>query len=177
MPKNSFISRFLIFVIPLFFLVMADQLTKFLAVEYLKDGSSVALILDIVYFLYVENAGVAFGLFSGHRYIFSLIACLVSILLFIYAMRMPMDRKFLPLRICLSCITAGALGNVIDRLRLGYVIDFIYFKPIDFPVFNFADICVTVSTALVIFLFVFVYNQDDIEKLELKKSGEIKLDE
>lgn len=166
MDVGSYIGRFFACVVPILLLIMVDQLTKYWALFYLKDGLSVAVIPEILYFEYVENTGVAFGLFSGHKIIFIIISLLVSILLFVYAMKIPRERRFIPLRICLGCIIAGAIGNVIDRIRYGHVIDFIYFRPIDFPVFNFADICVTVSVATVIFLFIFFYTDSDIKILE-----------
>lgn len=165
----AFLRRLFSYVLPVFFLIFLDQLTKYFAVTGLKGGSFVALIPHILYLLYTENTGVAFGLFEGHNFVFVFIALLVSVFLFVYAMKMPLDKRFLPLRVALSFITAGAIGNVIDRLRYGYVIDFIYFSPIDFPVFNFADICVTVSSLGILILFIFVYKDSDFKKLEVFK--------
>ena len=62
-------------------------------------------------------------------------------------------------------IAGGAIGNSIDRMRLGYVIDFFYFKLIDFPVFNVADIFVTVSVVLLIFFILFFYKEEDLDKI------------
>ena len=76
-----------------------------------------------------------------------------------------MNRHFLPLRVCAVMLAGGAIGNVIDRLYLGYVVDFFYFKLIDFPVFNVADIFVTVSMFLLIFLILFFYKEDDLDKI------------
>ena len=76
-----------------------------------------------------------------------------------------MERKYLPLRACAVLIAAGAVGNFIDRIRLGYVVDFLYFKLIDFPIFNVADIYVTVSTALFIVLLCFYYKEEDIDRI------------
>lgn len=169
MFQNSFIRRFLLFVIPFGLLIGIDQVTKYLVVVHLKGREALVLIPEVLYFVYVENFGIAFGLFAGHRYFFIFMALLVSIIIFVYAIKMPTEKKFISLGLCLSSIVAGALGNVIDRIRLGYVVDFIYFKPIDFPVFNFADICVTVSFVTVIFLFIFIFDDSDIQKLEIIK--------
>ena len=86
--------------------------------------------------------------------------------------RFPKKRKYLPFFISLTMIAAGGIGNLIDRLRLGYVIDFFYFSLIDFPVFNVADCYVTVSVALLIILILFVYKEDDFEFLRLSKKGD-----
>ena len=80
---------------------------------------------------------------------------LISVVVVWFYLRVPMEKKFLPLRLCAVFIMAGAYGNFIDRLRLGYVIDFFYFKLIDFPVFNVADIYVTVSTLSLIHISLF----------------------
>ena len=73
----------------------------------------------------------------------------------------------------MACIVAGAMGNIIDRIRNGFVVDFIYFSLIDFPVFNVADIYVTCSAIALIVLFLFIYKEDDINKIPLlgKKQG------
>ena len=102
---------------------------------------------------------------SGMKYIFVLLAAVITAAVFYIFMHMPYDKRFIPFDAALICVAAGAAGNVIDRLRLGYVVDFIYFKPIDFPVFNFADICITGAAALIIFLFLFVYKESDIQQI------------
>ena len=76
-----------------------------------------------------------------------------------------MTKKLLPLRICAVFIFSGAIGNFIDRLKLGYVVDFFYFKLIDFPVFNVADIYVTVGTFILAFLLSFYYKEEDLDRI------------
>ena len=90
---------------------------------------------------------------------------LISIFVLWFYLRVPMEKKYLPLRLCAVFIMAGAYGNFIDRLRLGYVIDFFYFKLIDFPVFNVADIYVTVSTVVFCLLLFFYYKEEDLERI------------
>lgn len=170
MSEGSLGQRFWSYVIPVAILVAIDQLTKNIALEHLKDSASVVLVPQILYLLYTENTGVAFGLFSGHGFVFIAVAIIISLAISFYALWMPYAKRFMPLRICLSFTCAGAIGNLIDRIHLGYVIDFIYFKPIDFPVFNFADICVTVSVFFLIFLFIFVYKDSDIIRLDIFKT-------
>ena len=77
-----------------------------------------------------------------------------------------MTGRYLPLRLCAVGIIAGAWGNCIDRIRLNYVVDFLYFKLIDFPIFNVADCYVTVATAVLLFLVLKVYSDEDFEVLK-----------
>ena len=74
-------------------------------------------------------------------------------------------RKYLPLRICAVLIVGGAFGNCIDRIRLNYVVDFFYFKLIDFPIFNVADIYVTVAAFLLVILILVYYKEEDLERI------------
>ena len=78
-----------------------------------------------------------------------------------FLLHIPSQKRYLPLRICLCFIAAGAIGNFIDRLRLSYVRDFIYFSLIDFPVFNVADIYITCATILLVLLMLFYYRDED----------------
>ena len=103
------------------------------------------LINKVFQLCYLENRGAAFGLLQNQR-IFFLICALVILIfaIWIYG-KLPNAQRYLPLRICIIGICgAGAIGNMIDRIYLGYVVDFFYFNLIDFPIFNVADINVTV---------------------------------
>ena len=143
-----------------------------MAVTFLKAKTPFVLIDGVLEFLYVENKGAAFGILYGRQYLFVALAAAVSLFLFAYFLRMPCSKRLLPFRVILICITAGALGNCIDRLRLGYVIDFIYFMPIDFPVFNFADILVTCSAFMMVVLLVFVYREEELSGMPLLGGGD-----
>lgn len=141
-----------------------DQFTKYLAVCHLKD-EPIVLIKDVLELHYLENRGAAFGMLQNQQWFFLLITVLtVAVMIYIYA-KLPITKHAVPLRICLICLTAGAIGNMIDRIRLRYVVDFIYFKLIDFPIFNVADIFATVSTVGLIILFLFFYSEDDFEQI------------
>lgn len=146
-------------------LVLFDQWTKGLAVRHLKNGEPFILIGNILELVYVENTGAAFGILKGQQWFFYVTAIVVSLAAVYFMLRMPKNRRFLPLAGCLLFIIAGALGNLIDRFRHAYVVDFIYFKPIDFPVFNVADIYITCACALLIFLFLFYYKEDELKFL------------
>ena len=119
--------------------------------------------------LYVENRGAAFGILQNKQWVFLIITAIVLAALIWALPRMSRERHFLPLRLCLCFIGAGAVGNMIDRIFRGYVVDFFYFKLIDFPVFNVADIYVTTSAIVLIFLIVFLYKEEDFDRLFSKK--------
>lgn len=145
--------------------VLLDQWSKYLAVTYLKDKNPIDLIPGIFQLTYLENRGAAFGILQGKQWFFYISTFLVmGVVIWIY-MKIPVSKKFLPLRICAILIVSGAIGNLIDRIRLQYVIDFFYFKLIDFPVFNVADIFVTVSTILLLVLVLFYYKEEDFEQI------------
>ena len=165
------LKRILLFAVSVILLIALDQLTKYLAVIYLKDNGSVVLIDGILELLYVENRGAAFGIMHGMGWLFIVLALLVSAAVIYIYVKMPHEGKFLPLEACMACIVAGAIGNIIDRIRNGFVVDFIYFCLIDFPVFNVADIFVTCSAIALIVLFLFVYKEDDIDRIPLLGKG------
>ena len=132
---------------------------------HLKDQPPYVILQNIFQLEYLENRGAAFGLFQDKRIFFYLSVILISVIVVWFYSRVPMDRKYMPLRICAVLLIAGAYGNFIDRIRLNYVIDFFYFKLIDFPIFNVADIYVTVSSFLIILLIFFYYKEDDLERI------------
>ncbi len=152
-------------------LVAFDQVTKFLAVTYLKDQPPIVLWENVFELHYLENRGAAFGMLQGQQWFFLLMGIAVffaALYLFRY---MSEDRKFLPVRLVAVCILAGAWGNMIDRLRFSYVVDFFYFKLINFPIFNVADIYVSVATAVLFVLVLFYYKDEDFNRLLEKKAG------
>lgn len=131
-------------------LTAADQLTKQLAVSALAGSRSIRLLPGVLELVLVENTGAAFGLGQGGQWLFVVLAALISVFL-LYDLWKGSRTGLSVLRgIGETMVVAGAVGNALDRVRLGCVIDFIYVKLIDFPVFNVADICVTVGCALLI---------------------------
>ena len=79
---------------------------------------------------------------------------------------MPNDKKFTIINVVLTLIIAGGIGNMIDRIRLNYVVDFIYFCLIDFPIFNVADMYVSIGTAVLVILLLFYYKEKDLVLIE-----------
>ncbi len=136
-------------------LIIFDQLTKYLAFVYLKPAAQLRLIPEIFHFSYVENEGAAFGMMQGGRWIFIVLTSIVIGIIIFYYTRLPKGKIYSWIRFSLILIVAGALGNFIDRLLNGYVIDFFYFVPINFPVFNMADVYVVCGSILLGVLIIF----------------------
>ncbi len=150
--------------------LIIDQFTKHLAVLYLKDRPAKVLIDGVFELRYLENRGAAFGMMQNMQYVFVAGAAAVCIIILYLYVRMPHTLRYLPLRICAVLLCAGAVGNMIDRIRLNYVIDFFYFRLIDFPIFNVAD-CYVVTACIVFALLILFYYRDenDFKFLSRKK--------
>lgn len=143
-------------------LTVLDQYTKFIAVERLKDKAPFVIADGILEFRYLENRGAAFGIMQDQKAFFVFLATVIFIAIIYVLSIMPRQKRYFPLNAMLVFVAAGALGNMIDRVRLNYVVDFIYFVPINFPIFNVADIYVTCSMIVIIFLIMFVYKEDEL---------------
>ncbi len=155
------VTDFMLFVI----LVIADQLTKHLAVVRLKNQAAYNLINGILEFNYLENRGAAFGVLQNQKYFFVFVALIfIGVIVFVL-IKVPTQKKYYSLNILLVMIAAGAVGNMIDRVRYDYVVDFIYLVCIQFPIFNMADIYVTTATMILVFQILFVYKTNDFNFL------------
>ena len=168
-------------------LVVFDQLTKYLAVKFLKGKAAIPIIKDIFELQYLENTSAAFGMdpisllhnifsfqifnenpvfFLNTRMIFFVILTLVMLgLFFVVYTRIPNEKKYKYIDYVLIFLSAGAIGNFIDRASQQYVIDFLYFKLINFPIFNVADIYVTCSCVAMLVLGLFYYKDEDFDKI------------
>ena len=147
------------------FLVFLDQLTKFFAQKSLMGKEPFVLIKDVFELQYLENLGAAFGVMQGKKTFFVIFTVIVLLLLAVLYFKIPAQKRFRPVLWILVLFYAGAIGNFIDRVRLNYVVDFFYFKLINFPIFNVADIYVTVAAFFVIVLGLFYYNEEDYEAI------------
>ncbi len=148
-------------------LVLIDLFTKNLATNFLREKPSVVLIPGVLELQYLENRGAAFGIMQNGQFFFSLVAIAAIAAIVYFRYLTPRTKYYRPLRVLLLFIIAGALGNLIDRLTIHYVRDFIYFSLIDFPIFNVADIYVSVGTFLLVVLILFYYrNEDDFDYLK-----------
>ena len=131
--------------------VLADYFTKLLAIAHLKGEDPVPLIRGILRFSYVENPGAAWGMLSNHRWVFMVFSAVAIAVITIYLIR-----RDPPLLLCvsLSLILSGGIGNMIDRIVRGYVVDFVDFCLIHFAVFNFADTLVCVGAGLLVLILI-----------------------
>ena len=136
-------------------IVAADQFTKYLTVANIALGGQVAFIPGLIRFTYVRNFGAAFSSFQNQQWLFALIFAVFTLLV-IWEYR----KKSMPFstfeRWCIAAIYGGGLGNMIDRVRLGYVVDMIETEFMDFPVFNVADCfitcgCIALMGSLILF--------------------------
>ncbi|MCD2491060.1 signal peptidase II [Lacrimispora sp. NSJ-141] len=143
-------------------LVGFDQWTKSLAVAHLKGQEAYPVIKGVFELSYLENRGMAWGLLSGQRYVF-LIGSVLILLLIAYAFwKAPSTRRYLPARLILTVLCAGAVGNLADRLVQGYVVDFFSLTLIDFPVFNVADCYVVAAGIAFVIFFLFYYKDEEL---------------
>lgn len=146
-------------------LLLADQYTKCLAISHLKWQKPFVIISRVLEFSYLENTGAAFSSFAGKQTLLICLTTVVTLLLLWKYLTLPDGKRFVPMRLCMLLILSGAVGNLIDRVSRNYVVDFIYFVPIDFPKFNVADIYITVGVAVLAFLLFFRYSDEDMEAL------------
>ena len=163
---NQKVRQLLFFAVGLIVSIGLDQWTKALAVAKLKGNQPFVLINGVFEFYYSENRGAAFGMLQGRQLIIAAFVLAAAVFVLI---RMPSERRFLPLTACLFLLVSGAAGNMIDRISQGYVVDFLYFKLIDFPIFNVADCYVVIATFLLMILIFFVYSEEDLAFLSFKK--------
>lgn len=158
--------RMILASVTVFFLVLLDQIIKLAASEHLKGKPAVSLIPGIFELQYLENRGAAFGTLQNQRWFFILVVFIVLAALIWCFWHLPDEVHYRPLRVLSVLIAAGAIGNMIDRIINGYVIDFFYFSLIDFPVFNVADIYVTVSMPILFVLILTFYKDEDFSFLK-----------
>lgn len=150
-------------------LIVADQYTKYIAVLKLKNQPAFNIINGVLEFNYLENRGAAFGMLQNQKIFFVFVAVIFLCVIAYVLARTPDEPKYRKLHVLLTLIAGGAIGNLIDRLRLDYVVDFIYIVLINFPIFNVADMYVTFSTAILVIQVLFVYKENDFNFLSFKQ--------
>ena len=155
-------------------LTALDQWTKHLAIVHLKGQESIVLIPGVFQLQYLENRGAAFGMMQNQQWFFILLTLVYLAAIAVIYFKIPRTKRFFLLHFLAVLLTAGALGNFIDRVRLNYVVDFFYFSLIDFPIFNVADIFVVVSFFLLMFCVLFVYKDEEFSFLSFKKTADKK---
>ena len=127
-------KKYLSAIIGAFVLIFIDQYTKILALTHLKDQDPFVIWDGVFELCYLENRGAAFGILQNQQLFFIVMTTVVMCLLTYIFLKIPMNRRYHLLHGILVLLFAGAVGNWIDRLINGYVVDFFYFKLIDFPI-------------------------------------------
>lgn len=158
-------KELLSYVFYLFLLLLADQWTKHLAMTFLQGKPALVLLPGVLELYYLENTGAAFSLLSGQMWLFYLITPIfLGILGFVF-LRLQSYGKGRMYKLLLLTLMAGAIGNYIDRLLYRHVVDFIYVSLIHFPVFNVADIYVTMSVLILIVMILFFSSEEELQTL------------
>jgi signal peptidase II len=145
----------------LIILIGVDQGLKFWAKATLMNKEPLDIIPDVLSLQYCENSGAVWGILSGRVDFLKILTLMILVVILYLYFQIPEGKKYKALKLIAVFIIAGAAGNLIDRFYLGYVVDFIYFEIINFPLFNFADSCLTVSSILLFILALFYYKDDD----------------
>lgn len=139
-------------------LIAADQLFKMLVVQNVKPVGKIAVIPGIFDLFYLENRGAAFGMLQNQKWFFVLVTGTITLFI-IFALFRYNNHEFFSYAASVLII-GGGIGNLIDRVRLSYVVDYLSFSFFP-PIFNFADCCVTVGTVFLIIHFLFFAEKDN----------------
>lgn len=177
MKKNKCIKYFFLCLLTVL-LTALDQLSKYLVVNRLDLNRNYSILKYVFSFEYLENQGIAFGILSGKTALINIVVIIISLIIIYFAFILErgisnnnrLFAKFTFLQIICSFLVAGALGNIIDRIRLGYVVDFIKFDFINFPTFNVADCYVTVSVAMLFVMIMFFISDEELDYVTKRKA-------
>lgn len=143
----------------IFIIAVLDQTAKLFAAGLLPSVKTIPLIKDIFHLTYVENTGAGFGVFADFTWLLTALTVLVILAVVIYyVIKRPTNRLLVT---ALTFMMGGAVGNLVDRIRLGYVIDFFDVRLIDFPVFNIADCFITVGAVLFAVYVIFLSDKKE----------------
>lgn len=160
--------KFKIYIVPILIIAILtafDQLTKAIITGNFGVQESKDVIKDVFTITYVQNRGIAWGMLEGKKFLFIIITALILGLCFYIYQNIVDNPRYRLFRICMIVLISGAIGNMIDRIKLGYVIDFFSFDLINFPVFNVADIYVVCSMFVLFFIILFKFNDDDLTNI------------
>ena len=142
-----------VFFIGIAVLLLLDQITKWIVLKTLVSVDTVALIDGVFHLTYCENRGAAFGIMQNQVWFFVIVTIVVLTAVIWYMIKHKPENKWL--NYSLTLLIGGALGNFIDRIFRGYVVDFLDFRLINFPIFNVADCFVVAGAILLAFYLIF----------------------
>lgn len=167
--KKLSIKKYTLFSVIILLGIGIDQLTKLLSVKFLKPKGTVPIIEDVIHLTYVENRGAAFGMLSDSRWVFMIIStvAIIGMLFFLYS---GLASNLL-YEVSVAMVISGGIGNMIDRIALGYVVDMIDFRIINFAVFNGADSFVCVGAGLLVLaLLLDIFKETKVKKENVNDS-------
>ncbi|MCR5209247.1 MAG: signal peptidase II [Lachnospiraceae bacterium] len=139
-----------------------DFFTKDWIRTNLKPGDNFDIIPGVLEIYHLENTGAVWGMMKGQIPLFLICTVIIMGGCIAIMARIPEDKKYGALHVALALVLSGAVGNMIDRMYKQSVTDFIYFTIINFPIFNYADICVVIAVFMLLILFLFTYKDDDL---------------
>ena len=185
--KINSLKKYGLYTILSIILIILDQYTKHLANKYLMNKKPFVIVKGVFEFNYLDggNTGATWGIFSGNIIFLIILPALVCILLLILIIRTQklinfaitnninvsrISKLYTILQLTIVLLISGAIGNFIDRITKHYVIDFLYFKLIDFPIFNVADCYVTVSMFVLIILLCFFIKEEELNYIIQNKA-------
>ena len=147
-------------------MVGADQGLKIWAEKVLSQKEYIPIIENVFHLIYTENTGAAFSLFDGQKWFLIVIVSVIMIVMGYVLIRDKVKDGLL--RAGLIMAAGGGIGNLIDRIFRGFVVDYLYFKPINFPVFNLADVFITVGAGLMLLYII----RDTVKEIKAKRTGQ-----
>ncbi len=156
--------------LPALALIGLDQWFKVLATQRLREKTAYVLIDGVLELVYVENTGAAFSILQNQQWFFIIVTTIVMLFLTTVILS-GRYRKNPLLNLSFVLVFAGGIGNLIDRIWHGFVVDYIYVRWIDFPVFNFADCCLVIGAIFMLIFFFFVYEDPASKKVSVEKGA------
>ncbi len=151
-------------------LVAADQLIKYLVLESLTKVVTLPLIEGVLHLTYVENRGAAFGIFQGQRWILIGVTGVVLLAAIVFLLSGKLTERLMIWGVAM--IISGGVGNLIDRIARGFVVDYVDFRLINFYVFNLADACVCIGVGLVI-LYILIIEPMQARRAKRANAAEV----
>ena len=164
---KQFFHKYMCLLAPVISLILVgfDQWSKSLAVRHLKGKDPFVIWDGVLEFHYYENTGAAWGMLKDKQIFFYILTVIFCAILLYEFFRLYKNPRYMPFVYTLTLVFAGAVGNFIDRLHLKYVVDFVYVKLINFPIFNLADSYITVSVIILILLLFFYYSDEEFDEM------------
>lgn len=163
MKKDLHIKKHIWCTVMMILIIAFDQITKYYATLYISNGKTVEFIKGVVQFRYALNKGMAFSMFSGARWFFVALTGIICIgaLIYMYSNKCKSLWMYWSIGVCV----AGGIGNLIDRVRFGFVVDFIEPTFVNFAIFNIADCAVTLGAiSLIIYLFLEIFKKEKTDE-------------